>query len=142
MASVFTYGSLVFAEVWELVAGRLHRSEPALLAGYRRRMLHGAPYPGISPATADDVDGVLWHDVGSDVLARLDDFEGEIYERRTLGVTALSGPCRAEAYVIRTAHESLLSAEHWQEERFRDQELERYLEGCARFANQWDHSSA
>ena len=137
MTSVFSYGSLALAEVWTLVAGRLHPSEPALLAGYRRRLLHGAPYPGIVTAPAEEVEGVLWHGVEPEVLARLDGFEGDLYERIAVEVQAGEHRIEAEAYVIRAANRARLSPEPWSEARFRERELERYLAGCRRFAATW-----
>ena len=137
MTSVFCYGSLVVPEVWTLVAGRLHPSEPALLHGYRRRQLHAAPYPGIVAARMEEVEGVLWHGVEPEVVKRLDSFEGDVYERVAVEVQAGERRVAAEAYVIGPAHQRLLSPEPWSESRFRERELERYLQGCRRFADSW-----
>lgn len=134
MTSVFTYGSLVVPEVWALVAGRLHEAEPARLSGFRRRLLRGVPYPGIAPSPRDSVEGVLWRGVSPQEVARLDEFEGEIYERLSVEVRAAGDPAAAEAYVLRATHEHLLSREAWDEAHFREVELTRYLEGCGRFA--------
>lgn len=143
MTSVFTYGSLVVPEVWTLVAGRPNDSEGARLAGYRRRLLFAAPYPGIAERSGEEVDGVLWHGVDPEQLARLDAFEGEIYDRRVLEVTTAADRSRSAAtYVLGQAHHHLLSAEPWDEARFRAGELDRYLEGCARFAREWEASCA
>ncbi|HEX8884050.1 MAG TPA: gamma-glutamylcyclotransferase family protein, partial [Noviherbaspirillum sp.] len=75
-ANVFTYGSLMFAEVWQpLVSGR-YPSGPAVLAGYRRFAVPGVTYPGIVAAPGQEVAGLLYRDVAPDDLARLDLFEG------------------------------------------------------------------
>ncbi len=137
MTSVFTYGSLAVPEVWTLVAGRLHVSEPALLSGFRRRVLRDAPYPGIVPSPSELVDGVLWHGIDTVTMARLDDFEGDLYERLPVEVLVGEEAAVAHAYVVRPRHQALLSPEPWDEATFREHELERYLEGCQRFAESW-----
>jgi gamma-glutamylcyclotransferase (GGCT)/AIG2-like uncharacterized protein YtfP len=142
MTSVFTYGSLIVPEVWALVAGRRHGSEPAILGGYKRRALHGVPYPGIFPAPAEQVEGILWHGVEPEEMLRLDDFEGDLYERITTEVNVGAERIAAEAYVVGAAHEGMLSHEPWDEARFRAQELDAYLEGCRRFAASLARSQA
>lgn len=99
-ANVFTYGSLMFAEVWRpLVSGR-YPSEPAVLAGYRRFAVPGVAYPGIVAAPGAEVAGLLYRDVGADDLARLDRFEGAEYRRDALPVTLADGSVLvAETYV-------------------------------------------
>lgn len=137
MTSVFTYGSLIVPEVWALVAGRRHTSEPALLEGYKRRALHGVSYPGIFPAPNEQVEGTLWHGIEPEQMLRLDDFEGDLYRRISVEVRVGEAPAVADVYVIRPSHESLMSPEPWDEARFRTQELTGYLEGCRRFAAAW-----
>lgn len=97
---VFTYGSLMFAEVWRpLVAGRYLR-EPAVLPGYRRFAVPGVAYPGIVATPGQEVAGLLYRDVASDDLARLDRFEGAEYRRDALQVTLADGSALvAETYV-------------------------------------------
>ena len=135
--SVFAYGSLVVPEVWALVAGCAHPSEEAVLPGHRRRCLAGVPYPGVVADPEEEVPGVLWRDVDAEVTERLDDFEGDAYERVLVEVVADGGPELAWVYVIRPSAAPLLTPEPWDEAVFRERELERYLEGCRRFAAAW-----
>ena len=139
---VFTYGSLVVSEVWALVAGRLHEAEPAVLHGFRRRQIHGASYPGIIPAQGEHTEGILWSGVNARELERLDDFEGDMYERRAVAVQVDSGTVQAEVYVVLDEHAHLLSPNAWDEALFRSRELAVYLEGCRAFAADWDGRSA
>lgn len=90
-AHIFTYGSLMFAEVWQPLVGGRYRSEPAVLPGYRRFAVPGATYPGIVAAPGGQVAGLLYRDVGADDLARLDLFEGAEYRRDALPVTLAEG---------------------------------------------------
>jgi gamma-glutamylcyclotransferase (GGCT)/AIG2-like uncharacterized protein YtfP len=127
--NVFTYGTLLLAEVMEAVAGRRFASVPARLDGFERVRVRGAVYPGARAAEAS-IDGVLWLDVDEASLARLDRFEGDTYERRHLVVGTADGPRDAQAYVVPPANEHLLEPASWDLEGFRREHLARYLELC------------
>jgi gamma-glutamylcyclotransferase (GGCT)/AIG2-like uncharacterized protein YtfP len=129
-ANVFTYGTLLVAEVMEAVAGARPASVPARLDGYERVCVRGAIYPGARAAASAAIDGVLWLDVGDDALARLDRFEGEMYERRDVRVATADGARAAQVYVVPPAHEHLLEDAPWDLDRFRREHLARYLEHC------------
>ncbi len=99
---VFTYGSLMFAPVWQRVVAGRHRSSTAHLAGYRRFALSDETYPGMIEADADGgrVTGVLYFDVDAADLRALDAFEGSEYRRCTVQVTTPAhGPVTAQTYV-------------------------------------------
>jgi gamma-glutamylcyclotransferase (GGCT)/AIG2-like uncharacterized protein YtfP len=99
-ANVFTYGSLMFAEVWQPLVGGRYPAEPAVLPGYRRFAVPGVSYPGIVAASGQQVAGLLYRDVAPDDLARLDLFEGAEYRRDALQVTLADGSVAiAETYV-------------------------------------------
>lgn len=99
--NVFTYGSLMFAPVWQRVAGdAAHRSAVARLAGYRRFAIVAETYPALIAEAGAAVSGRLWLDVGPDELARLDAFEAG-YQRQSVEVVAEGiGTVRAEVYVF------------------------------------------
>lgn len=97
---VFTYGSLMFAPVWERVVGGRYRSLPARLHDYVRLAVRGASYPGIVEREGAQVDGLLYLDVDPADLDRLDAFEGSEYARRDLVVSLPDGSQNtAAAYV-------------------------------------------
>lgn len=127
---VFTYGTLLVAEVMEAVAGARFASVPARLHGWERVRVRGAVYPGARAADGASIDGVLWLGVHDDALLRLDRFEGETYERRVVRVTTADGPRDAQVYVVPPANEHLLEPVAWDLERFRREHLARYLEHC------------
>ena len=127
---VFTYGTLLVAEVMEAVAGARFASVPARLDGWERVRVRDAVYPGVRAVTCASVDGRLWLDVHDAALLRLDRFEGEMYERRVVRVVTAEGPRDAQAYVIPPANEHLLDPVPWDLERFRRDHLARYLEHC------------
>lgn len=104
---VFTYGSLMFAPVWQRVVTGSYRGESAELAGFRRFAIVDETYPGIVEAGAEVdaeagmVAGVLYFDVNDTDLQALDAFEGSDYQRRTVQVTTSAGTLvTAQTYVF------------------------------------------
>lgn len=90
---VFTYGSLMFAPVWQRVVRGRYRRAAAGLAGYERHRVRDESYPALLAATsaAEPVSGVVYLDVSRDDLAALDRFEGDDYQRITVLVTLAAG---------------------------------------------------
>ena len=95
---VFTYGSLMFPEVWTRVVRGAYRPLPARVTGYARHGVRAETYPGALAAPGALLEGVLWLDVGADDLARLDRFEGPDYQR--IAVRASGADARARAAVM------------------------------------------
>lgn len=97
---VFTYGSLMFAQVWQRVVRGRYRSEPAVAADYIRLAIAGVDYPGMIARVGASVPGVLYFDVDARDMVALDAFEGADYRRVQLQVTAASGATlAAHAYL-------------------------------------------
>jgi gamma-glutamylcyclotransferase (GGCT)/AIG2-like uncharacterized protein YtfP len=127
---VFTYGTLLVAEVMEAVAGARFASVAARLDGFERVRVRDAVYPAARAADAASIDGVLWLDVSDAALLRLDRFEGEMYERRDVRVSTAGGSRDAQVYVVTAAHHHLLDPAPWDLALFRREHLARYLEHC------------
>ena len=124
-------------EVMELVAGRRFECAPARLAGFRRRLLRDAVYPAVLPAAGETTVGVLWHGLDRRALARIDRFEGELYERQRLRVVLEDGAeCEAFVYVLRAAERARASDAGWDEAEFRARHLRAYLAACRAFARE------
>jgi gamma-glutamylcyclotransferase (GGCT)/AIG2-like uncharacterized protein YtfP len=135
VARLFTYGTLMLSEVMEIVAGARLPSRPASLAGYGRRRLHGEVFPGLVPAAGETTPGVLWDEVAPAALARIDRFEGELYDRPELHVALASGErVGAFVYLLRPEQRALAAAEAWDEAAFRARHLRAYLDACRAFA--------
>lgn len=100
--NIFTYGSLMFPEVWTRVVAGDYRSVHARLDGHARFEVRNQTYPGMVPQERSHVAGVLYIDVDEADLERLDHFEGDDYQRVTREVTCEDGVARAaETYVYR-----------------------------------------
>ncbi|KLL12624.1 MULTISPECIES: gamma-glutamylcyclotransferase family protein [Protofrankia] len=84
MSSLFVYGTLCFPEVALALLGRLPRSRPAAVAGWRAAALPGRVYPGLVPAAVPTalVAGRVLSGLSPRERAVLDAFEGDEYEAR------------------------------------------------------------
>ena len=87
MNALFAYGTLLFPPVLRVIAGSVPRSIPATLDGFARRRVAGELFPAIVEAPGERVDGVLYLGLDDRAWRRLDAFEGDLYERRSVVVT-------------------------------------------------------
>jgi gamma-glutamylcyclotransferase (GGCT)/AIG2-like uncharacterized protein YtfP len=126
--NIFTYGSLMFPSVMKAVTGREFPSRKARVKNYARFQVTGESYPGLTPLEGAVTEGVLY--IGVDVLSvrRLDDFEGEIYERSEISADTLDGESLiAHAYVIKAQYRDRLSSEPWDPEHFKKADLRGFM---------------
>jgi gamma-glutamylcyclotransferase (GGCT)/AIG2-like uncharacterized protein YtfP len=123
---IFTYGSLMFPQVWQSVVRRQYRSVPAILAGYSRFAIAGETYPGMVAQSGGSVRGVVYFDVDADDTAALDMFEGHQYRRDSVTAQLESGASLPVDTYVYLAPQNL-SDRSWQPETF---QLQRFLESC------------
>jgi gamma-glutamylcyclotransferase (GGCT)/AIG2-like uncharacterized protein YtfP len=117
---VFTYGTLMFPEVWQAVVGRQFAAVEATAAGFAIYRVRDAVFPGIIAGDERDaVRGVIYLEVDAASLERLDRFEDDFYRRQTLSLSCDDGqPRAAEAYVVPHENRYVLTGEPWQADRF------------------------
>lgn len=130
---VFTYGSLMFAPVWQAVVRGRPAAMPARLRGFERLTVRDESFPAIVERPGASVEGVLYLDVADDDLRRLDAFEGPDYERRTLAVRVAedrAGAWAAEAYVWRDR--ARLQARPWDAREFERNAMDSFLQTYCR----------
>ena len=127
MRHFFAYGTLQLPAVMLAVTGRRYAAFPARLEGYARRRLRDKSYPGIRPADAAAVDGLLYLDLDDDALQKLDAFEDAFYHRTSVQVSAARLDWPAQAYVLRKEAYGLLLPEEWQLADFAQHDLTRFL---------------
>ena len=127
--NLFTYGSLMFPEVWERVTGLSGAGQPASLADHAARRLRGQTYPALVTAVGERTEGVLYADVTPEALARLDAFEGHFYERVMVGVSVGDG-AKTSTWVYRAAlpDDPDILEERWDPEGFQREHLGRFLQ--------------
>ena len=128
MSNLFVYGTLLVPTVLESVAGSMYRSLRATLPGYARFQVKDQVYPGIVARPGKYVDGLLYLTLDEQAMQRLDEFEAEVYERRSVRVqTRAHGLIDACAYVMAPHYEHLLSNYPWDLEKFKRHHLQNYL---------------
>lgn len=115
---VFTYGSLMFAPVWQRVVQGRYRQAAARVDDFARLAIVGETYPGMVARDGSSVAGVLYFDIGQSDLAALDAFEGTEYRRAPVRAVLDGGDAiEAQAYLYLLPQK--LSALPWRPEAFR-----------------------
>lgn len=126
--NVFTYGSLMFDQVWRAVVGRLNPSVTGRLDGFEAWKLAGQTFPGMAPAPGRQVRGRIWQEVTHDEVARLDAFESGIYDRKALNLQTDDGvQIEAWAYIVRPDCRGMFLDEPWDSEEFQRRHLPTFL---------------
>jgi len=116
------------------VTTRKFRFTGATLRGYARFTVKGESYPGIVPRTDAATEGVIYFDVDELSLERLDEFEGDLYQRTpVLAEMERGGISDAEAYVIKPKFRDHLSLTEWNVVEFTQKHLEAFLETYSGF---------
>lgn len=124
----FTYGSLMCPEIMAEAAGRPCLGEPAELPGHARHPVAGEAYPGVVEAPGSQVAGILYRDLDAAALARLDAFEGEMYERRRVEVNRVGrGRVAAWCYIVRPEFRNRLLPGDWDFEAFLAEGKRRFM---------------
>lgn len=119
MQSLFTYGSLMCEDIMTAVAGGLLLHQPALLPDHRRYALSDEPYPGLVPEFGASVEGIVYHGLKPRAWARLDRFEGELYNRHKVMVWYPDGGREwVYCYIVKAEFRELLSDKAWDFDRF------------------------
>ena len=137
VGALFAYGTLQFPEVMEAVTGRRFPGVEATLRGHLRRRLEARPYPGIVAREGEETPGRVYREIDPRSLARLDVFEGRIYDRRRVQVRTAGGALvEAWAYVLAEPYAHLLSPEPWDARDFLARHRDAFLQSCRRFGEE------
>lgn len=117
---VFSYGTLMFPDVWRAVVRKDFAQIEGMLQGYAIYRVRNEEFPGIVPADASQsVSGVLYLDVDDRSVRRLDRFEGTFYRRETVTVQCNDGWQRqGAAYIVDDWSRPQLLMESWRCEEF------------------------
>jgi gamma-glutamylcyclotransferase (GGCT)/AIG2-like uncharacterized protein YtfP len=124
---LYAYGTLQVGAIFAQIVGRAIEGRAATLAGYARYRISDRVYPAIVEAPGNEVPGVVYLGLTAEELARLDVYEGHLYERREVRVWEGAGTLLVDTYVLRSEHRHRLSSEPWDRERFEREHLASYL---------------
>jgi len=136
LMDIFTYGSLMFPAMMKAVTGRDFSSRNARVKNHARFRVRGESYPGLTPLEGAVTQGVLHLNVDALSLRRLDDFEGEMYERTEISAEAFDGESlMAQTYLIKPQYRDRLSSEPWDPEHFEKADLVQFMATYRGFMN-------
>lgn len=98
-SNLFVYGTLCREDVYAEVTGDSYPdSSSATLPGYALgKPIHG--YPAIWPTQNGSIEGRLLEHVTEKALTKLDEYEGEEYDRTRVSVQVDGNPVEAFTYV-------------------------------------------
>lgn len=112
---LFTYGTLMDAEVWARVAQEKGVCRRAVLRGYEARKLRDRTFPGLVEWERAVTPGLVYLNVSGEAMARLDAYEDDFYERVALPVVLEDGSTlTADAYLIMSDHRDAVLPDRWQ----------------------------
>lgn len=124
---LFVYGILQDPRVMEAACGALPPCEPARLHGYRCIRLKDRTYPGLIEAEDTSVCGLVYT-LENLLLQRLDDFEGEEYQRSCCEVERMDGtPLITWVYQLSPDSHSLALEESWDLNAFLPSHVQAFL---------------
>lgn len=122
--SLFAYGTLQFPEVLMVLLGRVPKTEPAAVSGWRAAALAGRSYPGLV-AAAGTATGRVLPGLGRREIQIIDDFESGPYDLRPL--TLADG---RTAWVYVWTDPAAVQPEDWSCEDFAARTLAAFVVRC------------
>ena len=137
MTHIFTYGSLMFDQIWRRVVAGDYQKTTAVLKGYDRKRVRGESYPVIYPsAIHSQVPGIVYFNVSAADLEKLDIFEGEYYDRKNALVATHEGKkISAAVYVLREEFYPIISFEDWDAAHFEKVDMQRFIDSYIGFVD-------
>jgi gamma-glutamylcyclotransferase (GGCT)/AIG2-like uncharacterized protein YtfP len=128
MANVFAYGSLMFPAVWCQLVAAPKESHMAFLPKVSRRLIFLDTYPLLIPdADSIGIVGKIYCGLSDTDLARLDWFEGEIYQRIEVDVRIEHQWVRCQTYISKIEFRLLALQDSWRGDIFKQVQLPIFL---------------
>lgn len=130
MAHVFTYGSLMFDQVFKRVVRGRYDSVQGCVRHFKRTCIRNHSYPVVVPVySPTPLVGTVYLNVSTEDVHRLDVFEGQYYQRQRVQVSleAHKPKSIAQIYVLKPAYRHLASSRPWSPQRFEQDQLEAFL---------------
>ena len=126
----------MFPSVMKAVTGREFPSRKARVKNFARFKVKGESYPGLTPLEGAVTEGILYRGVDALSVKRLDDFEGELYERTEIPAHTLEGESlTAQTYVIKAQYRDRLSSKEWDPTHFEKADLLEFMNTYRGFVN-------
>ncbi len=134
--NLFTYGSLMFDEIWSRLVRGDYTKRSARLHGFTRRRIRDDVYPVIFRSNHSEwVDGVIYFGVSDEDLRRLDAFEAHAYDRQPhIVIVEGSEEHPADAYVLKDSYRYLANESEWDPQWFAREALPVFTRSYRGFA--------
>lgn len=111
---LFAYGTLQHPDIISFVLHRTPEAQSAILSDFVRYGIKDENFPGIIPYPNALTDGTLFLAITEEEWTRLDEYESDLYERKTVQVATSAGDTvKAEAYVIPEQNKEYLTRDLW-----------------------------
>jgi hypothetical protein len=125
---LFVCGPLFFPEVWGLITPRRLIRTNAIVNGYACLRVKAHLNPALVPLPSAIADGFLYKDVDDKIMARIDEFQGNMYQRQNVAARIETGETTvAVAHIIRSTYLPLVVKAPWNAEVFREKYLEHFV---------------
>jgi len=117
----------MYDEVWNRIVKGNFQKSPGCITGFRRVGVRNEDYPGLVKGDGI-VTGCIWYEVDDRNLKRLDVFEGEYYERKTIIAVNESGEnLEVNVYIFRNSFRKLLTETDWDVDEFERSGLKKFI---------------
>lgn len=128
MTNLFTYGSLMCADIMLHVSGQSTSHQNGILYDYFRSQIHSETYPAIIAQPGQQVEGVVYFNLDSAAINKLDTFEGEYYTREDITINCSHmEQVNAMAYILKPEYKTILTGTFWSFENFLQSGKEEFL---------------
>lgn len=126
--NIFTYGSLMFPTIWAKVVGTSYETIAGTIEGFQRLKLKDESFPGLC-AGEGKIQGVVYLDVQPEDILKIDEFEGDYYEKINVLVNHEdSRQIAASAYIVRPEFLHLLTDKEWTVEEFMQDDVVNFVQ--------------
>ena len=124
---LFAYGTLRFEPVMRILTGRVPRARDAALDDHACYLARHGRFPGLAPESGERTEGRVWLGVDVHMLAVLDVFESDLFERRVMSVEADGRRIDAWVYLLGPPHRHLLGPRRFDAHAFERERLPAWL---------------
>lgn len=118
----------MFDRIWSNVVRGYYKQHRGSLSGYVRRCIKNENYPAILPGPlTSTVSGIIYLNVSSDDVGRLDAFEGSCYFRKRVQIHTANNIFAADTYVLKNSYRHLTTEAEWDPEEFEKEGIDLFL---------------
>lgn len=134
MADLFTYGTLMDADIMASVCGHRGQTIAAHLKHYQCKQVKNEAYPAIIAKPMKKTKGLLYRNIPDIAITKLDAFEGDQYRREIVTVHLANGKRQpAYCYVWLNEYRALISTKDWSFDAFIKKDKQAFYKDHAEF---------